>query len=53
MGCQWSEPSSAEFHALAAEMTIDPVEEHLHIKAWKDPNTRTRVLVPHREPPPA
>lgn len=44
MGCQWSDQNSADFHTLHAEMTIDPVEEHLHIKAWKDPNTRHHIV---------
>ncbi len=43
MGCQWSDQNNADFMTMTIE--LDPVEEHMHIKAWKDPKTRQRVIM--------
>lgn len=44
MGCQWSD-QKAGFSSLDSGIELDPVEEHLHIKAWKDPQTRTHKMI--------
>jgi hypothetical protein len=43
MGCQWSNQNNPDFMQMTIE--LDPVEEHMHIKAWKDPKTRQRVIM--------
>mmetsp|Transcript_39820 Transcript_39820/g.125086 ORF Transcript_39820/g.125086 Transcript_39820/m.125086 type:complete len:453 (-) Transcript_39820:83-1441(-) len=41
MGCKWS--SNSEFHEYPEDLEIDPIEEHLHLKTWKDPANRLRI----------